>query len=416
MIKFGSLFSGIGGFDLGLERAGMSCAWQCEIDKKAGQVLETHWPHVRRYTDVRQIGYDTLEPVDLICGGFPCQDLSVAGKRAGLAGGRSGLWWEFHRILGELLPRWVIIENVPGLLSSHGGRDMGLLLGALAQLGYGWAYRVLDAQYFGVAQRRRRVFIVGCLGDWQRAAQVLFERESGRRDTPPRREKGQSFAFSAGQSAKAGSIGWREEITPTLKGANSGSNQVPVGFIPRKTTMPYELDAIPTMHAGAGGHGGPAVAYTIQSNDGGDHKRADRPNGGLYVKETDTALTVGTTDQTLVAFGGNNTQGALEISTALNAHGSGRYDFESETFIAGTLPAEYGKSGGNGMGEMENGLLPWAMGVRRLTPSECERLQGFPDGWTENQADTQRYKQLGNAVAVPVAAWIGKRIAEVSRE
>lgn len=386
-MKFGSLFSGIGGFDLGFERAGMTCAWQCEIDPHASKRLAYHWPNVRRETDVRRIGKHNLESVDLICGGFPCQDLSVAGNRAGLAGGRSGLWWEFHRVLSELLPRWVVIENVPGLLSSDKGRDMGLLLGALAQLGYGWAYRVLDAQYFGVAQRRRRVFIVGCLGDWRGAAQVLFEPESGRRDTPPRRKAGESFAFSAGQSAETGSIGWGNEIAPTLKGAASGSNQVPVGFIPRKTTMPFEYDTIPTMHAGTGGHGSPAVAYTIQSNDGGDHKRTDRPNGGLYVNETDTSLTLGTTDQTLIAFGGNNTQGQIDVSAALNAHGSGRYDFESETFIS------YQE-----------------VGVRRLTPLECERLQGFPDGWTDGQADTQRYKQLGNAVAVPVLTWLGFRI------
>src|SRR5690606_35986875 len=135
-----------------------------------------------------------LEPVDLVCGGFPCQDLSVAGRRAGLAGARSGLWWEFHRILAGLRPRWVVIENVPGLLSSNGGRDMGTLLRSLGDLGYGWAYRELDAQWFGLAQRRKRVFIVGRLGDAAGPAQVLFEPESREWNPPPRREAGKVAA------------------------------------------------------------------------------------------------------------------------------------------------------------------------------------------------------------------------------
>jgi len=169
----------------------MQIKWQVEIDDYCARVLEKHWPNVRRYRDVKEVGVHNLEPVELICGGFPCQDVSVAGKRAGLAGERSGLWSEFHRVIAELQPRWVVIENVPGLLSSNNGQDMGAILGALAELGYGWAYRVLDAQYFGVAQRRRRVFIVGCLGDAGCAAQVLFESESCERDTPPSRETGE---------------------------------------------------------------------------------------------------------------------------------------------------------------------------------------------------------------------------------
>jgi DNA-cytosine methyltransferase len=171
-VTVGSLFSGIGGIDLGLERAGMKVVWQVENNEFCRKALRKHWPGVKLYGDIREIQGNELEPVDLICGGFPCQDLSVAGKRAGLAGERSGLFYEFARIIDELAPRWVLIENVPGLLSSNGGRDMGAVLGTLAELGYGYAYRVLDAQYFGVAQRRRRVFIVGCFGDVASAAKV----------------------------------------------------------------------------------------------------------------------------------------------------------------------------------------------------------------------------------------------------
>ena len=162
------------------------------------------------------------------------------------------------------------------------------------------------------------------------------------------------------------------------------------------------------------------MAYNIQHNDGGEHRRKDRPNGGLYVTETDTALTVGTTDLTAIAYGGNNTSGAIEIATAVNAHGgSGRMDFESETFIASvppTLSKESYSPSKSSSGQQVDWAIGTASGVRRLTPTECERLQGFPDGWTDGQSDSARYRQLGNAVAVPVIRWIGERITEAARE
>ncbi len=176
-LRFISLFSGIGGFDLGLERAGMRCVAQVERDEAALRVLAQHWPDVPRFKDVRDVGRSNLPAADLICGGFPCQDVSVAGRCAGLAGERSGLWFEFHRILAEIKPQWVVIENVPGLLSSNNGADFAVVLRGLVECGYRVGWRILDAQNFGVAQRRRRVFIVGNLGDGC-AAQVLFERES----------------------------------------------------------------------------------------------------------------------------------------------------------------------------------------------------------------------------------------------
>lgn len=186
-MKFGSLFTGIGGFDSGFENAGLECAWQVEIEPSCITVLERHFPNVTRYTDVKAVSATNLEPVDVLVGGFPCQDLSVAGKRAGLAGERSGLWYEFYRIIAGTLPRWCVIENVPGLLSSNGGRDFGVIVRGLLDLGYCGAWRVLDAQYFGLAQRRKRVFIVGSLGDGS-CAEILFNTESVFGDSPPRRE------------------------------------------------------------------------------------------------------------------------------------------------------------------------------------------------------------------------------------
>lgn len=410
-LRFGSLFSGIGGFDLGLERAGMgetsfSCAWQCEIDKHASVVLARHWPNVRRYADVRKIGKE-LEPVDLICGGFPCQDLSVAGQRRGLQGKRSGLWWEFHRVLEELLPQYVIVENVPGLLSSHKGKDMGLLLGSLAQLGYGWAYRVLDAQYFGLAQRRKRVFIVGCLGDWRSAAEILFEPTSGTRDTPPRREAGQGFTPLAGTLA-----------------ANAGGTNRPAGNA-------NELDfCVPVLSR--------PLANNTTNNHYDESQQtyiAFKPNQGAGARSLAASAESFPTLQSAsdgnrvpaVAFGGNNTSGVIAVETAINAHPSGRYDFESETFIAfdkgqgvdtGEISAPLRVNGaqkpGVNDGKPDNSCVLLPSGVRRLTPLECERLQGFPDKWTEGQADTQRYRQLGNAVAVPVAEWLGRRIMAIA--
>jgi DNA (cytosine-5)-methyltransferase 1 len=185
-----SLFAGIGGFDLALSRAGVEVVAMVEIDKACQSVLKRHFPNAQGFTDVTKVkGRHLGTGIDLIVGGFPCQDVSVAGKRAGLAGKRTGLFFEAVRIIEEVKPQYVILENVPGLLSSNGGRDMGTVLGTLAQLGYGLAYRVLDAQYFGVPQRRRRVFIVGSLGDWNGPREILFEPESLRGDSAARGEK-----------------------------------------------------------------------------------------------------------------------------------------------------------------------------------------------------------------------------------
>lgn len=263
-LTFKSFFTGIAGFDLGFERAGMQCIEQCEKDKAATSILARHYPNVKRYGDIKDVS-GIRNSTDVICGGFPCQDVSIAGQRKGLAGERTGLWFEFARVIDETRPLWVVGENVPGILSSNDGRDFAVIISQLVKFGYGVCWRVLDSKYFGVPQERRRVFIVASLGNGA-AAKVLFERESQR------------------------------EIRPILPKTYTGT------------------------------------ILTKYSN---------------------------------------------------------RWD-DSETIVRDVD------------------------GDRWLSPTECERLQGFPDNWTSGQAKSARYKQLGNAVNVLVAEWIGKRIVQAT--
>lgn len=201
-----SLFAGVGGFDLAFERAGAEVVAAVEIDAPARAVLARRFPSTTLFDDVTKVTGDELRAAGfvpergVITGGFPCQDLSVAGGRKGLAGERSGLFWHIVRLLAELRPAWFVLENVPGLLSSNDGRDFGAVLGALGDCGYGVAYRVLDAKYFGVPQQRRRVFIVGHLGSpFGAAAQVLLEPEGGAGDLAAGGEAGPGVAAVAAE-------------------------------------------------------------------------------------------------------------------------------------------------------------------------------------------------------------------------
>ena len=176
-MKVASFFSGIGGIDLGLEKAGMEVAFQCEILSFGQKVLKKHWPDVPLAQDITKVVGTDIPEVDVFAGGFPCQDLSLAnqGKRKGLEGARSGLFYKYAELIEEKRPRWVFIENVPGLLNSAQGGDFSVVLSTLDELGYCVAWRVLDAKFFGTPQRRRRTYIVGSLGT-PGAAEVLFER------------------------------------------------------------------------------------------------------------------------------------------------------------------------------------------------------------------------------------------------
>jgi DNA (cytosine-5)-methyltransferase 1 len=209
-----SLFAGVGGFDLAMQRQGVKVVASVEIDSKCNEVLTKHFPEATQFTDVTTVkGEDLINAgftprTGIITGGFPCQDLSVAGKRAGLAGERSGLFWEIARLVEETQSEYFIIENVPGLLTSNKGRDFGVVIGTMADIGYSLGWRVLDAQHFGVPQRRRRVFIVGKrTTDGTSIAEVLFKSDSLRRDPstsqPTRQDSATSTTRSFGQTGFA---------------------------------------------------------------------------------------------------------------------------------------------------------------------------------------------------------------------
>lgn len=171
-----SFFSGIGGFDIGFEAAGFEISLQCEIEPFCLSILKKHWPKVPQHSDITRLNNDGIKKSDVWVGGFPCQDLSLArmGKRDGLRGSKSGLFYEFARLVGEGKPRVILLENVAGLLSSHGGKDFGLVLSTLAELGYSVGWRTFNSKYFGVPQSRQRVYIVGCRGDGRGPGEILL--------------------------------------------------------------------------------------------------------------------------------------------------------------------------------------------------------------------------------------------------
>lgn len=199
-----SLFAGVGGFELALNNHGVDVVASVEIDDAARGVLKHKFPNTKLFSDVKEVtGNDLIKAgfipeKGIIVGGFPCQDLSVAGRRAGLDGERSGLYWEIVRLAEETQAKWLVLENVPGLLTSQKGRDMGIVLGTLVDRGYSVSWRVLDAQHFGVPQRRRRVFIVAGRTSTYRVGQILLEPEGSRWNNQESQPQGKDFAWTIG--------------------------------------------------------------------------------------------------------------------------------------------------------------------------------------------------------------------------
>ena len=405
-----SLFSGVGGFELAMQQAGIPTIAACEIDKAARGVLADHFPDTHIYHDVKGVTGDSLRSLGadpgrtVLTAGWPCQGNSVAGRRGGMDDERSGLWAEVAHILAEFRPAWFIGENVPGLLSVAGGWDYATVIGDMARLGYGFAWRVLDASRFGVPQRRRRIVLVGHLGDDGRApAQVLLEPEGGGRNPAEGITPRPIFARRTGGSAHF------RRVSPAVTAKWAKGTGGPAGdedqnlvlSVTGTTTHALTAEGWGASEDGTG-RGTPIIyaaeaASTIQAG-GGDR-------GYRVWAERDVAATLSPADLTsehraveLVAFAlRGRDEGALP-----EVHGDGQ--------TVGSLRAA---SGGSSRDYIAGTT------VRRLTPLEAERLQGYPDGWTLTsngmaQADSARYKQLGNSIAVPVFVWVAKRLAAVA--
>ena len=406
---------------LGWEAAGFA-----EIEAFPAAVLAHHYPAVRNYGDMTKHKEWDLGAIDLLVGGTPCQSFSVAGLRKGLDDPRGNLMLTYLAIADQHRPRWLVWENVPGVLSSNGGKDFGTFLGALAELGYGFAYRVLDAQYFGVAQRRRRVFVVGYLGDWRPAAAVLFEPESLRGDTAPSREAGQTVAGTF--KARANSGGWNSDVDlaagnymqPVAARMVAFGEYVDDGTASAMKARDYKdatdlvaqpipinsMNAMRSPHADAStgcgvGDEGEAM-FTLTK---GNHHAVAQP----------MAFAQNTRDEVRWVNGDGQIVGALAAEAGMK-----QTSYVAQQ-IAPTLTASNDPSRSPQSTEITNQVAAVhaaSMAVRRLTPVECERLQGFPDNYTnipwrkaDQSPDGPRYKALGNSMAVPVMHWIGRRIS-----
>lgn len=410
-----------------------SLGWQpvafSEIESFPSAVLAHHYPNVPNLGDMTKYKeWNLNESIDILVGGTPCQSFSVAGLRKGLEDPRGNLALTYVGILDRFRPKWFIWENVPGVLSSGGGRDFGSFLGAVAECGYGFAYRVLDAQNFGVPQRRRRVFVVGHLGDWQPAAKVLFESESLSGDFKSGRKTRKSvtgFVESsfgqyredviAGTTKASGGVlgGGSETFLTVYENHPSDSRVKEMGETCQTVTSTW----------GTGGGNIPFVqnvSYALQ----GSGSTSKRSNGMGYKEEQ--SYTLNTTDVHGVAFGWKNSshQGMSvdTISPTLDKSKTPAVAVPLTNIVAPTLTASNNPSRSPQSTEVTNqvaSVYAASTAVRRLTPVECERLQGFPDNYTQipwnkkvsvDCPDGLRYKAMGNSMAVPVMNWIGTRI------
>ena len=469
-MKYVSLFSGIEAASVAWRPLGWEPVAFSEIEAFPSAVLAARYPRVPNLGDITKIdwsAHDDCHTADLVVGGSPCQSFSIAGRREGLEGA-SGLMWEYVRAIQAIRPQWLVWENVPGALSSSGGEDFRCLLQALDGLGYGLAWRVLDAQYFGVAQRRRRVFLVGSLGS-TRACEVLFEPESLRWDHPTGRAKRQALAKAAGDSARdadadtgcltpwdsqsrrvydqdgcwptldtrerSGGDGRAvvldfnptaarlryadEDVSQTMTARKgTGGNQVPLiqevtAFLPnaggKAGSISYERELSPTLKT----EHNPAVLCA--SNRGPRSSIGEDVAPSLMASDDKNPnVVLCATDSTANASIGEGFAPTLTAHVAKNAG----YVFSPKN--AATAGLSVSRDTSPTLSTTKQPAVSGGGMVRRLMPVECERLQGFPDSWTDvpykgkdHAPDSPRYKALGNSMAVPVMAWIGRRIQQV---
>lgn len=376
-MRFLSLFAGVGGFDLGAQQAGWECVTQVEYDPDCTNILNRHWPHIPKHGDVTTYN-GALHPADVVVGGFPCQDVSVAGKRAGVLedGTRSNLYRQIIRIVKEMRdatanasPRWVVLENVRGLLSIDNGEGFSTILHDLADLGAIWTeWAMLDSQFFGVPQRRQRIFLVACFdpATAERSPQPLLP-------VHPRSKRNTRPSNKTWQKPPSGT-----ERSPGTRGFAADRGIVSALTATEGMTRP---DAA---HAEAG--------WLIPTNI--------IPDPDIIINAVSSKWAKGSGGPS-----GDECQNLLAVAVNENQRGE-----LVENQITGALNAGGGKPGqGHKVTRIGNA-------IRRITPLECERLQGWPDNHTlhrpdgTEQPDTVRYKQIGNGITANVAKWICERI------
>lgn len=474
---YGSVCSGIGCAELAFQQLGWRCAFMSEIEDFPRAVLRARFPDVPLHGDFTTIREDEYAAIDLLVGGTPCQSFSVAGLRGGLDDDRGNLALEFLRLVDRTRPRWVVWENVPGVLSSvshaapdpspppppvdleldgqeletqdeYDGQELHAFecfLAGLSELGYGVAWAVLDAQHFGVPQRRRRVFVVGHSGgSWQRAAAVLFERASLRGDPPPSREarKDPADAAPGGSGSDGSGGGLSNALTNPGRRYDGESDTFVVGALaghhPRQDldgSTPVVAATIGSHARASGADTATIVAGTLNANGkaAGSATSQDAEAGMLVVAHSlrgeghdasedgsgrgvplaidltqatnpDNRSQPGTVAGTLAGSSTTVTfTGSPDLADPISAHEGDTYTHEGDNF------------------RMHNTVNQAARGVRRLTPLECERLQGLPPGHTAIEyggkpaADSPRYRAVGNGMAVPVLEWLARRIEAVDR-
>lgn len=489
MLTLGSLFDGIAGFPLAASLVGIKPIWASEIEPFPIAVSKAHFPGMKHLGSVTDINGAEIEPVDIITFGSPCQDLSVAGKRSGLDGERSNLFYEAVRIIREMqrataneYPRYAVWENVPGAFSSNEGRDFACVIGSLvgAELSVpedGWtsagvafgpagqvAWRILDAQYWGVPQRRRRIFLIYDPRN-ERAGEILFVDQGVPGNPPQGREAGEGTAEGAGDGVETtGSIiafnGRQDPMYGKVAGAldtdratqciaqcvTTGTGRrydpetetlVPVQLYDmthaEEVMRPVTPGLSPTLNArmGTGGNQIPVLMEPTYAFSAG---QSDKARSLGFQEEISPTLRAGASGTnmtpTVLAFGHKDFGGdagsvapILRAMSSVNSNPAGggnvavAYDPKDlgrrpATFegVSPTIKARCGTGGNNIL------ITKIGYAVRRLTPLECERLQGFPDNWTniKGASDTARYKALGNSVAIPCVKWIMRRIAEVA--
>ena len=398
-MRYATVCSGVEACSVAWQPLGWQPVFFSEIEDFPSEVLSTHYPSVPNHGDMTNFedwGYGR-GAVDVICGGTPCQSFSVAGLRKGLSDDRGNLALTFCRMVERLRPKYFIWENVPGCLSSNGGRDFGSITGAMAQFGYSFGWRVLDAQYFGVPQRRRRVFLVGCAtGQPEHIRQILFEPEGGRRNSAESQETGQDITRNVGHGTEVfdfqriGQYGTKGIGSTCMARDYKDSKDLVVYECHHTDSRVKELGQACQTVTARWGTGGNNVPLVYES-----HPIASRVK---QLKKTSPTVTAkwakGSADTPLVAFSSNMSEpDALEN-------------------IAPTV-----KVGGSGCSNPP--AVATEKLVRRLTPIEVERLQGFPDDYTnipwrgKTAPDSRRYKAMGNSMAVPVMRWLGQRIADL---